>query len=200
MVCDRKGTFAQCFILSVVNSVLRSAFYQHYVQLHASSTHQWDCTLSRIRTVGDRNTPYSRLQQSLANPKRLQSRPAWSSPRSTPGPCRGQSCRALPCTAQSCFLRLQLLPNFVSADAVLVPKAFPWRDWPYPFGLWSYRFRPLFFFPHFAPRDEIGLILLAWVPCSGTGRLARQQAEERVNPITVADKSHYKILNWRVIE
>ena len=174
--------------------------------LHASSTYQWDCRLNRIRTVGDRSTPYCHLPQILANPqKSLQTLPACLALRSSPGPCTGQSCLALPCTAQSCFRSgwAQLSPNFklhkVSADVVFVPKAFCWQDWPYPFGLWSYRFRPLFF-PHFASsrRDWPNLVGLRPVAMGWAGRAA--QAEERVNPITVADKSHYKILNWRVIE
>ena len=57
-----------------------------------------------------------------------------------------------------------------------------------------------FSFPTLLP-DEIGLILLAWDPLQWDGQIGEAaQAEERVNPITVADKSHYKILNWRVIE
>lgn len=82
---------------------------------------------------------------------------------------------------------------------LLFRRVFSWRDWPYPFGLWSYRFQPLFF-PHFASsrRDWPNLVGLRPVAMGWAGQAA--QAEERVNPITVADKSHYKILNWRVIE
>ena len=50
----------------------------------------------------------------------------------------------------------------VSAVAVFVPEAFPWRDWLYPFA--SYDLidsGPFSSFPTLLPVDKIGLILLA---------------------------------------